>query len=226
MAGKQLLSLAAFMLACAAAQTCQSQHTFRPYDGIQAGYDAFQLAEEKRQITAGQQLDLNQRMRTWNTPLATYGFGYGAYYNTYGVAPASRDYAYAHGHTAYAAGYASRPLTVFEPWPYIPGDIWGDFYIPPLCQPVGQVQSQTGPNRWESHPVYDPPLIRNPVLPPVNSRALDNTPYATEHVEVPLAPAAEAYSYPPTIERSAVPEPPSPGPSPDDEPVRPERREF
>ncbi|MGI8982569.1 MAG: hypothetical protein ACR2FY_25335 [Pirellulaceae bacterium] len=185
-----------------------------PYDGIQAGYDAYQLGEEQRQQNIGQQVYLNDRMRAWTTPLATYGYGYGPYLSTYGWAPASRDYAYAYGNSperyypGYGSRYADRPLTVFEPWPYVPGDIWGGFYTPPLRQPVAQVQSQTGPNRWESHPVYNPPLYSYSVLPPVNS------------------PAPKSSPRPPAVERPSVPEPPSPGPSTDDEPARPRRRVF
>ena len=192
----------------------------RPYDGIQAGYDAYQLGEEKRQQNVGQQIYLNDRMRALATPLATYGYGYGPYTSTFGAMPASRDYAYAYGNSPelYYPGYgsrnAARPLTVFEPWPYVPGDIWGDFYTPPLRQSVAQAQSQTGPNRWESHPIYSPPLYSYAVLPAVNSPALGKTPYATER---PAAPAAK---------RPAAFEPPSPGPPAADEPARPRRREF
>lgn len=207
-----------------------SQQTVRPYDGIQAGYDAYQLGEEKRQRNVGQQIYLNDRMRALTTPLATYGYGYGPYASTYGVMPASRDYAYAYGNSpglyypGYGSRFSNRPLTVFEPWPYVPGDIWGDFYTPPLRQPVAQVQTQTGPNRWESHPVYNPPLYAYSVLPPVNSKALDKTPYATERPAV--APVPRSSPRPPAVVRPSVPEPPSPGPSFDDEPARPRRREY
>ena len=205
-----------------------SQQTTRPYDGIQAGYDAYHLGEEKRQRNVGQQIYLNDRMRALTTPLATYG--YGPYPSTYGVMPASRDYAYAYGNSpqvyypGYRSTYYGRPLTVFEPWPYVPGDIWGDFYTPPLRQPVAQVQTQTGPNRWESHPVYNPPLYAYSVLPPVNSKALDKTPYATERPAV--APVPKSSPRPPAVVRPSVPEPPSPGPSVDDSPGRTRRREF
>ena len=204
------------------AAACPAQQPSRPYDGIHAGYDAYQLAEEKRQLAVGQQIYLNDRMRAWSTPLATYGFGYGPYVSTFGLVPASREYAYAYGNSP--PGYAvagGRPLTVFEPWPYVPGDIWGDLYTPPLRQPVGQVQIQTGKNRWESHPVYDPPLVSYPVLPPVNSRALD---YAFERPAVPPIPALPSRG--PGVKIPPVPELPSPGPSPEDEPVRPRRRVF
>lgn len=207
-------AVAAFLTMACAARLAIAQQTARPYDGIQAGYDAFQLGEEKRQWNAGQQLYLNDLSRARLTPLASYGYGYRPFVGTIGAAPASAEYAYGYGNSPgiYSSRrYAGRPLTVFEPWPYVPGDIWGDMYIPPLRQPVAQVQSQTGPNRWESHPVYDPPLVSRPVLPPVNSAVLKKSPYATER-------ESEI--------RSSPPIPPSPGASLDDEPARPRRRVF
>jgi hypothetical protein len=221
---------AAIVAALFLSRIALSQQNARPYDGIQAGYDAYQLGEERRQWNVGQQIYLNDRMRALTTPLATYGYGYGPYPSTYGMMPASREYAYAYGNSperyypGYGSRYSGRPLTVFESWPYVPGDIWGDFYTPHLRQPVAQVQSQTGPNRWESHPVYNPPLYAYSVLPPVSSPALNTTPYAVEHPSV--APAPKSSSPPPAVERPSIPEPPSPGPSIDEEPVRPRRREF
>ena len=150
----------------------------RPYDGIQAGLDAFRLAEEQRQAALANQLAVNQQMRAWAAiPLAR---GYTTYYSYPGYAvpalsPVDLDYAYAYGGPRY--GFPVR--TVFEPWPVIPGDIYGYTYIAPLRQPVGQWQGQTGPRRWESHPVYDPPLPALAPQPVVESPLLDKTPYAT-----------------------------------------------
>lgn len=56
-----------------------------------------------------------------------------------------------------------RALTMFEPWPYVPGDIWGYSYVNPVPQPIGQHQVQTGPGRWESYPVYAQPLLPSPL---------------------------------------------------------------
>jgi hypothetical protein len=164
----------------------------RPYDGIQAGLDTFRLAEEKRQAAVADQLYLNDAMRFYAgyptsrgqtiyygylSPAAMYAYGY--------VRPpavfSSLDYAYAYpaippwgAYSAWRGGPA-----VFTPWPYVPGDIYGyPMYYPPARQPIGQTQVQTGPNRWESHPVYDPPLTQHQPLPPVDSPWLDGTPYA------------------------------------------------
>jgi len=151
----------------------------RPYDGIQAGLDAFRLAEEKRQGAASQQLFLNDQLKYWS-----------------GI-PTSR------GETIYY-GYASPaafPAYGFGA-PVMPGYIYGYPYYPfvPFRQSIGQQQVQTGPNRWESHPIYDPPLTEYRPTPPVDSPLLDRTPYAT-----PQAAAAEQPPPP-------VPSPPSPPP--------------
>jgi hypothetical protein len=150
----------------------------RTYDGIQAGLDAFRLAEEQRQAALANQLAVNEQMRAWSgLPLArgyTTIYGYPGYVVP-GPSPVALDYAYAYGVPRYWGGVR----TVFEPWPVIPGDIYGYTYIAPLRQPIGQWQGQTGPRRWESHPVYDPPLPALVPQPVVESPLLDKTPYAT-----------------------------------------------
>ena len=148
----------------------------RAYDGIQAGLDAYQLAEERRRANIDQQLYLNDQMKAWSGLPTSRGetiyYGYGAPFSAYGSwygsgYSVSREFAYAYGpRTYYHRGWNRYP-TVFEPWPYIPGDIYGYQGSYPVRQPVGQHQEQTGPNRWESHPVYDPPLPQFRVLPPV-----------------------------------------------------------
>src|SRR5262245_37532114 len=173
----------------------------RPYDGIQAGLDAFRLAEEKRQAAVADQLYLNDTMRfyagypTSRGQTIYYGYLSSAAMYAYGfvrppMAFSSLDYAYAYpvvppwgAYSAWRGGPA-----VFTPWPYVPGDIYGyPMYYPPARQPIGQTQVQTGPNRWESHPVYDPPLTEYQPLPTVDSPLLDRTPYATPR-EVPPPP--------------------------------------
>jgi hypothetical protein len=168
----------------------QSASVSRPYDGIQAGLDAFRLAEEKRQGAASDQLFLNDQMRFWNGypnsrgETIYYGYLSPAAIRAYGydLPPAARanlDYAYAHGGVG-------GPLAVFQPWPFVPGDIWGyGARYQPARQPIGQQQVQTGPNRWESHPVYDPPLTQHQPLPPMESRLLDRTPFATANETLP-----------------------------------------
>jgi hypothetical protein len=200
------------------ARAQQPQAVPRPYDGIQAGLDAFKLAEERRQVNVAGQLAVNDQVRYWSgiptsrgetlyygyaTPPAPYGFGVPV------VAPANLDYAYAYGRSGfrYANGPAGAygPLTVFEPWPYVPGDIYGFTNYFPVRQPVGQWQGQTGPNRWESHPVYNPPLPDYRPQPQVDSPLLNGTPYAT-----PAPPAAQPPATEPSPAAAAAPPVPLP----------------
>lgn len=228
MSRKSPLAIATLLAVVFTCRLAVSQQPPRPYDGIQAGFDAYQLGEEKRQADVGQQLYLNDLSRARLTPLATYGYGYRPFSSTFGVVPASAEYSYANGNSPLPFGFrgdaGSQPLTVFEPWPYVPGDIWGDLYLPRLRQPVAQAQTQTGLNRWESHPVYDPSLATRPVLPPVNSPALRNTPYASE-LPAFSAPTKKTRSLPTEL-HPGEPPPPSPSPSIDDEPPPSRRRVF
>ena len=163
---------------CLAAQPSLALAQSRPYDGIQAGLDAFRLAEEQRQTTASYQLSLNDHLRFWS-----------------GL-PTSRGETIYYGYTspAYSA-YVPGSILVFPSYP---------IYYPLARQPIGQRQEQTGPNRWESHPVYDPPLTPYRPLPPVDSPLLNGTPYAT------IDPAAQQ----PPVEPPPVPAPAEPTPPP------------
>lgn len=159
----------------------QPPHTARPYDGIQAGLDAFRLAEERRQQAFAGQIAANDQVRAWAGLPTTRGVT--LYYGTPPLA--DLDYAYALGGPV-VGGYLrertwfGRTRTIFEPWPYVPGDIYGYRWVQPVRQPIGQWQGQTGENRWESHPIYDPPLPNLLPQPVVESPLLDDTPYASE----------------------------------------------
>jgi hypothetical protein len=184
------LALPAVMCAFASAQQPSAS---RPYDGIQAGLDAYRLGEERRRSDFQQQMDVNDDLRAWSglpgsigqttwyrPPLrpavngnldAMYGYGYGS---PYGI---GRYGGYGYQSAGYGPGLGVS--TVFEPWPYVPGNIWASKYVTPYRQPVGRWEGQTGENRWESHPVYDPPITPFAPSPPVDSPWLDRTPYAT-----------------------------------------------
>lgn len=164
----------------------------RPYDGIQAGLDAFRLAEEQRQAAIQTQLGWNQlyRGRAIAPPVRVATVG-GDHAWPPLVAQHGRAFAYAYGVTEavdWNGRGRVRRVSVFEPWPVVPGDIYGVVIQPPLRRPAGQWQGQTGSNRWESHPVYDPPLPEYRPLPEVDSPLLDGTPFAnTPLVETPFA---------------------------------------
>jgi len=192
---------ASYLTACvvgllvAGTVSAQSPLPVRPYDGIQAGLDAFRLAEEQRQAAVAMQLGQNEAQRAWaGLPSAR---GSAVFYGyPFAVPLADRDYAYAYG--AYA--YGPPRYGVFEPWPLVPGDIYGGAYVAPLRQPIGQWQGQTGPRRWESHPIYDPPLADYRPLPEV-ALPLPGAPLPV--APLPAAPAAPEVIVPsPAVPRS------------------------
>jgi hypothetical protein len=139
----------------AAAQGQQATYT-PPYGGPQATYDAYARGEAQRQQDIGRMIDRIDQIR-WYRGLPPRGAD--LFIDRY---PPSLSYAYATGRLgilgASSPRYIFREEDIFTPWPYVPGDIWGfadDYTVP---QSIGQRQFQTGPNRWESHPVYrDPP---------------------------------------------------------------------
>jgi hypothetical protein len=95
---------------CALVGNLAAQETFspRPYDGIQAGYDAYQLGEERRRANIGYQLYLNDQLKYWSGIPTSRGetiyygvpgsFAAGYYGNAVPlVPPANLDYTYAYG---------------------------------------------------------------------------------------------------------------------------------
>lgn len=164
----------------------------KPYDGIQAGIDAYRLAEENRRAGVDQQIFANDQMRFWNGYPTSRGetiyYGY--------MSPATAAF---YGYSAYGPG------TGFQPGPWMGSGLLGyGAYYQAARQPIGQQQIQIGPNHWESHPVYDPPLIMHSPQP-VDSPLLDRTPYAT-----PTIPTAPAVILPPAAAPEKIPPPPPP----------------
>jgi hypothetical protein len=156
------------ILAAASPAHAQVLLPIRPYDGIQAGLDAFRLAEEKRQATVAGQLALNQQLFFWPAP----SYGASVIYSPFGF--------------------------------YLPA------YSYPTRQPIGQQQAQTGPNRWESHPVYDPPLTPYLPLPPVDSPWLDRTIYAPPRYFLVPPPKPSSRRLIDEVEEAVPPPPPEP----------------
>jgi hypothetical protein len=198
-----------------------------PYDGIQAGLDAYELAEQGRRANLNQQLFLNNQLRYWNgfptftappyldfspsprgaasiasqsapvSPYSTPGWA------TAGLPAANLDAAYGYGYTRPFGFGRGGPQTVFEPWPYVPGDIYGyPLGYQAARQPIGRIEAQTGPNRWESHPVYEPTAA------PVVTEAATMVPPA-------FAPAPPAFAPAPALAGGLTPGelPPPPPPS-------------
>lgn len=126
-----------------------------PYTGAQASQDAYAFGEARRQRQIGQMILRQDQIRWYNGQPPT---GAGRYVYQF---PPSLSYAYATGRTGILSGdvpyNAWSRDDIFTPWPTVQGDIWGYWSNPAVPQPIGQQQMQTGPNRWESHPVYRGP---------------------------------------------------------------------
>ena len=67
------------------------------------------------------------------------------------------------------SGFGPRYLfeRPFEPWPRVPGDIWGYPLPRPITQPIGHESAQVGENRWTYRPLYavevpQPTIVGNP----------------------------------------------------------------
>jgi hypothetical protein len=140
----------------------------RPYDGLTAGAEAYLNAEANRRQDIARQLYHVEQL-TWSIGLPNRSNG-AVFYRD----PASLDSWYAYGRPSGAA-YGRRlgwpSADVFEPWPRVPGDIFGYPDPAPIRQPIGHISTQTGPNRWEYHPLYAEDLVPAAATPATASQA-------------------------------------------------------
>lgn len=143
-----------------------------PYDGIKASADSYSYAETRRRHDIRRQIEWNDESRVrlgipphfdntvgyvglpvgppagFETPFG-YGYGVGRSYE-FGYGGYSTSRLGRFGRLARKfVGYPPRPTTDRSYLALFP-------YYSPTPQPIGQRQVQTGPNRWESHPVYAP----------------------------------------------------------------------
>jgi hypothetical protein len=142
------------------AEACaQSPAAVRPYDGLTAGAETYRDAEAIRRQNIARQLNHVDLLK-WYNGLPDRSDGVVLHRD-----PPSLDYWYAYGRgpTVWNGGtpqYGTGPATdVFEAWPRVPGDIFGYPDIPTARQPIGHISTQTGPNRWEYHPIYAEDLV-------------------------------------------------------------------
>ncbi len=141
----------------------QSPAVVRPYDGLTSGAEAYRDAEAIRRQNIARQLNHVDLLK-WYNGLPNRSDGVVLYRD-----PPSLDYWYAYGRGP-TPQYATGPATdVFEAWPRVPGDIFGYPEIPTARQPIGHISTQTGPNRWEYHPIYaEDLLVSRPALLPAD----------------------------------------------------------
>ncbi len=118
-------------------------------------------------------------------------------------------------------GRSAAPVPVFEPWPQVPGDIWGTPYYGYVRQPIGHVKIWTGRLSYIYKPIYaSPPMESAQPAPAASPRAaapLSRRPLARPEMRAPGAssPAASPGS-PPPPPKPAVPPPGRPGPRPEE----------
>lgn len=132
-------TLALTLVACALAAPAAAQEVYGPYDGIRGGLDSYAYGEAQRREAIDRQLGANEAMRWWREAPGI------------GLLP-SVEYLYIPERRGLfgrrRGGYVVR-REYLAPVPYV-APSWG----PPARQSIGQVEVQTGPNRWESFPVY------------------------------------------------------------------------
>ncbi len=111
------------------------------YTAFDAMAESYQRGDARRRWLVGRQIALIQDQRRWNglpptVPLCRTG--------------PDRVSFYAYGNQ----WDLPSCLPAFEPWPYVPGYVWGYQFDDPAPQPIDRRQVQTGPGRWVSYPVY------------------------------------------------------------------------
>jgi hypothetical protein len=132
----------------------------RSESGLAAGLEAWERGEMARQAAWQQQLVLDDQLRyrlgvpLGRTPLLGAVVPLAPGSSAWPLLPPDdRESRYAYGPPAPDRQVPRR--FVFEPWPFIPGDLYGLPVVPtPAIHPIGQQELQTGPRRWESRPVY------------------------------------------------------------------------
>lgn len=137
------------LVLCTTMASAQQGEYAAPDHGTRGGRDSYEYGEARRQQQMNQQLSVNNALE-WRRALPPMGIG--------GYAP-SVDYLYVEGRRGLFGRYRERVYyggtEFWNPWPYAPAGI-GTYVSPPRApQSIGQRQVQTGPNRWESYPVYD-----------------------------------------------------------------------
>ncbi len=148
----------------------------KKYDAFDAIRDAQQYAERQRRAAIDAQLRVIRNVQEYSAAVKASARRY-----PYGV-----DYRYAYpGRRAARRAWSYRGYPgVFEPWPLVPGDIYGYPYTPRVEQPLGHKVIETGPNSYIYRPVYESDLAQ-----PKDNRQPTPAPPVPE--APPEAPSAE-----------------------------------
>lgn len=143
----------------------------RTYGPLDASRDAYQRAENERRRAIDRQTELNDEM-VWysghpgfdrDPPGLDTIYAYGP---THGRRRVGRGTVRLGVHFGHFGGYPhplshprngapwAAPWGVFEPWPFVAGDIYGYPYLDHVEQPLGHKVIRTGPNGYIARPVY------------------------------------------------------------------------
>jgi hypothetical protein len=146
------------------------------------GTSTYWLHEQQRRQAIADQIGIQDYLR-WQSGLPS---------RVYSGRPYSLESIYSG--LAWTPGPAAPWKTdVFEPWPFVPGDIYGRHYDRVSPQPLGHVTTPLGPNGYTYAPLYSAPPY---ALPPA-VRGLRPPPIATERPRPFAPPAAAAEEIPP-----------------------------
>ncbi len=124
----------------------------KKYDALDAARDAQQYAERQRRAAINRQLEVIRDVQEYSAAVRASAWRY----------PYSVDYRYAYpGRRAARRAWSRHGYPgVFEPWPLVPGDIYGYPYTPRVEQPLGHKVIETGPNSYIYRPVYESDLAK------------------------------------------------------------------
>ena len=182
------------------------------YGPLQAGQDAYRMAEQERAWAVQRQLQLAQTAWWYPAWPPAYVAG-GAPIRGSGV------YVYAPprvghplvGRRAYRYGYWPAP----QPWPYVPAGVYAYPYSAWVGQPTGYQQIWIGPNGYVYRPYYWPPAppqnVLAPVAPSATTPALPSTrpPQPTPGVFPPESPMGPSLNGPIRPIPESIPPPPA-----------------
>lgn len=200
----------------AARPACAQEEVVHPgesYDSLQAGRDAYFDAEAERRAKIGRQLMLEEQIQaqnTWSDPQDKYRpvqpESYGPVRPKVYLGPTLADvYAYPQSAIVYynappvatgaivagGSGPYAAPVPVFQPWPRVPGDIWGTPYYGYVRQPIGHVRIWTGRASYIYKPVYASPAMEPaPASPPSPAPRRAAPAENRRSVTVPVSPGA------------------------------------
>ncbi len=140
----------------------------------------YALHEHQRRQAIADQIGLQEHLR-WQSGLPS---------RIYGGRPYSLESIYSG--LAWSPGPPAPWKTdVFEPWPFVPGDIYGRQFDRATPQPLGHVVTPLGHNGYRYEPLYASPVPRWPLIgkevpTPKAPLAVPQRPE-----EIPLPPASE-----------------------------------